>query len=88
KPGFVNFTDNLLMSSIHEFLNPSQVVIEILEDVPLTSQLVKRVVELKNYGFQIALDDFIMDEQVDIYDELFEQVDFIKVDFLATSMVK
>lgn len=88
KPGFVNFTDNLLMSSIHEFLNPSQVVIEILEDVPLTSQLVKRVVELKNYGFQIALDDFIMDEQVEIYDELFEQVDFIKVDFLATSMVK
>lgn len=88
KPGFVNFTDNLLMSSIHEFLNPSQVVIEILEDVPLTSQLVKRVVELKKYGFQIALDDFIMDEHVEIYDELFEQVDYIKVDFLATSMVK
>ena len=42
KPGFVNFTENLLMSSIYEFLNPSQVVIEILEDVPLTYQLVER----------------------------------------------
>lgn len=41
------------MSSIHEFLNPSQVVIEILEDVPLTSQLVKRVVELKNMDFKL-----------------------------------
>ena len=49
KPGFVNFTENLLMSSIHEFLNPSQVVIEILEDVPLTSQLVERVIELKTW---------------------------------------
>lgn len=88
KPGFVNFTENLLMSSIHEFLNPSQVVIEILEDVPLTSQLVERVIELKKQGFQIALDDFMMDDQVEVYDELFEQIDYIKVDFLATSIVK
>ncbi|PKU52656.1 EAL and HDOD domain-containing protein [Lysinibacillus fusiformis] len=88
KPGFVNFTENLLMSSIHEFLNPSQVVIEILEDVPLTPQLVERVIELKKHGFQIALDDFIMDEHVEIYDELFEQIDYIKVDFLASSIVK
>ncbi|MFJ7375534.1 EAL and HDOD domain-containing protein [Lysinibacillus capsici] len=88
KPGFVNFTENLLMSSIHEFLNPSQVVIEILEDVPLTSQLVERVIELKKQGFQIALDDFMMDDQVEVYDELFEQIDYIKVDFLASSIVK
>ncbi|UNT56409.1 EAL and HDOD domain-containing protein [Lysinibacillus capsici] len=88
KPGFVNFTENLLMSSIHEFLNPSQVVIEILEDVPLTSQLVERVIELKKQGFQIALDDFMMDDQVKVYDELFEQIDYIKVDFLASSIVK
>lgn len=88
KPGFVNFTENLLMSSIHEFLNPSQVVIEILEDVPLTAQLVERVIELKKQGFQIALDDFMMDDQVEVYDELFEQIDYIKVDFLASSIVK
>ncbi|MEK5233193.1 HDOD domain-containing protein [Lysinibacillus sp. FSL K6-0232] len=88
KPGFVNFTENLLMSSIHEFLNPSQVVIEILENVPLTPELVERVIELKQHGFQIALDDFIMDEQVEIYDELFKQVDYIKIDFLASSIVK
>jgi len=88
KPGFVNFTENLLMSSIHEFLKPSQVVIEILEDVPLTPELVERVIELKKYGFHIALDDFIMKEQVEIYDELFQQIDYIKVDFLASSIVK
>lgn len=32
-------------------------------------------------GFQIALDDFMMDDQVEVYDELFEQIDYIKVDF-------
>lgn len=29
-----------------------------------------------------------MDEHVEIYDELFEQIDYIKVDFLASSIVK
>ena len=69
------------MSSLNEFLNPTQVVIEILENVPITTQLVERVIELKSYGFQIALDDFILDDKVQVYDELFPYIDFIKVDF-------
>jgi len=88
KPCFVNFTENLLMSSINEYLNPSQVVIEILEDVPLTPKLVERVIELKSYGFKIALDDFILDEHVQIYDELFVHIDFIKVDFLLSPLLE
>lgn len=88
KPCFVNFTENLLMSSIDEFLDPSQVVIEILEDVPLTPNLVKRVIELKSHGFKIALDDFILKENVPIYDTLFPHIDLIKVDFLISSLVE
>ncbi|WP_107925273.1 EAL and HDOD domain-containing protein [Lysinibacillus parviboronicapiens] len=88
KPCFVNFTENLLMSSINEFLNPSQVVIEILEDVPLTPKLVQRVSELKSYGFKIALDDFILHEDIQIYDELFVHIDFIKVDFLMSPLLE
>lgn len=88
KPCFVNFTENLLMSSINEYLNPTQVVIEILEDVPLTPKLVERVIELKSYGFKIALDDFILDEHVQIYDELFVHIDFIKVDFLLSPLLE
>jgi len=88
KPSFVNFTENLLKSSLNEFLNPSQVVIEILENVPITTQLVERVIELKSYGFQIALDDFILDDKVQIYDELFPYIDFIKVDFLVSPLLE
>ncbi len=88
KPCFVNFTENLLMSSINEYLNPSEVVIEILEDVPLTPQLVDRVIELKSYGYKIALDDFILDEHVQVYDELFAYIDYIKVDFLLSPLLE
>jgi len=88
KPGFVNFTENLLMSQINETLNPSQVVIEILEDVPLTPQLVERVIELKSYGFTIALDDFILNDEVQVYDELFAYIDYIKVDFLLSPLLE
>ncbi|MFJ7407471.1 MULTISPECIES: EAL and HDOD domain-containing protein [unclassified Lysinibacillus] len=88
KPCFVNFTENLLMSSIEEFLNPSQIVIEILEDVPLTPKLVERVIELKAHGFTIALDDFILNEEVQIYEKLFPHIDYIKVDFLLSSVLE
>lgn len=86
KPCFVNFTENLLMNSFLDFLDPEKVVIEILEDVPITVQLVKRVKVLKSKGFKIALDDFVLDKRVQHYDELFAQTDYIKVDFLLSSL--
>ena len=88
KPCFVNFTDNLLKSRLADYLDPAQVVIEILEDVPINQQLVKRVMELKSLGFKIALDDFILDDRVEVYDELFAHIDFIKVDFLMSPLLE
>ncbi|MGG0655153.1 EAL and HDOD domain-containing protein [Rummeliibacillus pycnus] len=85
KPCFINFTENLLMSDIFEHLNPSQVVIEILEDIPITKTLVQRVKELKAQGYRIALDDFILQNDVKCYKELFKYTDIIKVDFLNSS---
>lgn len=86
KPCFINFTENLLMNDIMEQLNPSQVVIEILEDVPITKGLIKRVKELKAKGYRIALDDFIMQEDSSIYNDLFPYIDIIKVDFIISSV--
>lgn len=85
KPCFINFTENLLMSEIFDHLNPSQIVVEILEDVPISEQLVQRVKELKARGFRIALDDFVMQEDVHYYQELFTYTDIIKVDFLIST---
>ena len=87
RPSFVNFTENLIMEEALDFLDPTKVVIELLEDIPITSKLIDRLIVLKQKGFKIALDDFVMDEKVLIYDELFEQIDYIKVDFLLTPVV-
>ena len=88
KPSFVNFTENLLMDTTLDYVNPSQVVVEVLEDVPITEKLVQRIIELRKRGFKIALDDFIMSEEVLIYNELFANVDYIKIDFLLTPLAE
>ena len=88
KPGFVNFTENLLMSQVIEVIPPSNIVIEILENVPITKELVNRVKELKKLGYKIALDDFVLNRDVPYYDELFQYTDCIKVDFLATPLLE
>lgn len=83
---FINFTEKLLFSPLVDYISPHEVVIEVLEDVPITPKLIARIKELKNKGFQIALDDFIMQEEVNMYDELFEYIDYIKIDFLLSSL--
>lgn len=85
KPCFINFTENLLMSEILDHLNPSQVVIELLEDIPITTSLINRVKQLKAKGYRIALDDFIMQEDDWVYNELFPYIDIIKVDFFIST---
>lgn len=85
KPCFVNFTEELLLSDIFMNLSPKEVVIEILEDVPITEKLIEKVKVLKELGFRIALDDFILQKEVELYNELFLYIDFIKVDFLLST---
>lgn len=88
KLGFVNFTENLLLSNIAEYLDSNQIVIEILEDVPITPTIINRVKELKEMGFKIALDDFILEENVATYYDLFMLIDCLKVDFLLSPIEK
>ena len=88
RPCFVNFTENLLIGPLTDYLDPTKVVIEILEDVAITKKLISHIRHLKDRGFKIALDDFVLVESVDIYDELFMYIDYIKVDFLLTSLVE
>ena len=89
KPCFVNFTENLILGKLLDYLDPNKVVIEILEDVAITPQLITRIEELSNQGYKIALDDFIMQPQyMDLYSELFEHIDYIKIDFILTPAIE
>lgn len=84
KPSFINFTENLIMQESVDFIEHGQIVIEILEDIPITVALIERLKQLKHAGNKIALDDFVINEEVLIYDDLFQYVDYIKIDFLLT----
>ncbi|MEK3763518.1 EAL and HDOD domain-containing protein [Solibacillus sp. FSL K6-4121] len=85
KPSFINFTENLIMQDSVDFLEPEQVVIEILENISITPELIQQLKHLKSAGYKLALDDFVIDEKVLVYDELFPQIDYVKIDFLHTA---
>ena len=75
---FVNVDEVVLMSDFVRFLPPDKVILEILETVLPTPQLLGRIRELKELGFKFALDDVIgHSEQVS---KLRNLVDVIKVD--------
>jgi EAL and modified HD-GYP domain-containing signal transduction protein len=75
---FVNVDEVVLMSDFVRFLPPDKVILEILETVRPTPQVLGRVRELKELGFRFALDDVIgHSEQIG---KLMSLVDVIKID--------
>lgn len=81
KKAFINFTENVLKSDIFTIMPPRDVVVEVLETVEPTEEIIKRCSKLKKDGFTLALDDFIFHSK---YERLIELADIIKVDFRAT----
>ena len=75
---FVNVSEAALMSDYVRFLPSDKVILEILETVKATPELVARVRELKTLGFKFALDDVIAESE-DVR-ALVELVDVIKID--------
>lgn len=80
---FINFTEDSILKRIPLALPAPATVVEILEDVPVTPGLIERVIELKNEGYILALDDFAGD---DSYLDIMEYVDIIKLDCLEGDM--
>ncbi len=75
---FVNVNAVALMSDYVRFLPADKVILEILETVKATPELVARVAELKTLGFKFALDDVVAESE-DVR-KLVELVDVIKID--------
>jgi c-di-GMP-related signal transduction protein len=85
KPCFINFTENLLRLKVPTYFNPREIVVEILESVEPSREVVEICLELKKLGYKIALDDFIFNESNPFSKELLKAADFVKVDFLTTT---
>ncbi|WP_315113959.1 HDOD domain-containing protein [Clostridium intestinale] len=82
KKVFINFTENILKSNILDLLSPEYVVVEILEDIEPTLEIINICKKLKEMKYTIALDDFVFHNK---YKSLMEFVDIIKVDFRITN---
>ncbi|MHC6178806.1 EAL and HDOD domain-containing protein [Clostridium sp. JNZ X4-2] len=81
KRAFINFTNNILKSDLYSVVSPENVVIEILENIKPTKEVINSCRVLKKNRFILALDDFVFD---DSYTELIRLADIIKVDFFIT----
>lgn len=57
RPVFVNFTRGLLLGSLPFLLPKGRTVIEVLEDVALDAEVIERCRELRDAGYDVALDD-------------------------------
>jgi EAL and modified HD-GYP domain-containing signal transduction protein len=84
-PAFINFTYDLLVNSTLPALPSNQIVLEILEDVEVTAELVDAIKSIRNKGYTIALDDFIFEEK---FIPLLELVQIVKVDVLEMSFAQ
>lgn len=78
---FVNVDEVVLMSDFVRFLPHDKAILEILETVKVTPQIVERVIELRGYGFKFALDD--VSELTDDVRRLMDYVDVLKIDLRA-----
>lgn len=75
--GFFNVNRSVLLSDALEALPRERVVIEILEDVEADAEVIARCRVLRDAGFRIAADDWVVD---DPRQALLPHVDIVKVD--------
>ncbi|NTW81740.1 MAG: EAL domain-containing protein, partial [Geobacteraceae bacterium] len=59
KTGFINVTEEALLSDLIEILPRDQTILEILESVQLNESTRQRFIDLKSKGYRIALDDHV-----------------------------
>lgn len=77
-PAFVNFTEEWL--AMDPPLNPADMVVEILEHIPLNERNLKSVQALKKLGYRIAVDDFTGGED---HAKWLNYADIVKVDLIG-----
>lgn len=80
KLAFVNMEVSMLMSSFSTLLPPEKVVIEVLETVQVTPEVLERLAELKEAGYRFALDDY---QYLPESEPLLPLATYVKLDVLA-----
>jgi len=81
KKAFVNFTKDTIMNDLPRLFSTEVLVVELLEDIVPDPDFLKQCVDLKESGYDLALDDFVSSYE---YEDMVEMVQIIKVDFKLT----
>ncbi len=77
---FLNLTANFFLSQHYEVLPAKNVILEVLESIEPTPTVLQALIQARQNGYLIALDDFVLRES---HRGLMEHADIVKVDVLA-----
>ena len=77
---FINFTESLILEGAPRALPSSVTVIEVLENIASSPEIMEELIKLKQEGYLIAIDDFDNSRETD--EALLDIADIIKVDVL------
>ncbi len=81
KKAFVNFNERLLRDGVYQSLPREDTVIEILESVEPSADLIALCRAIRNEGYMLALDDFVSSPQ---FEPLTRLAQLIKIDLQTT----
>jgi EAL and modified HD-GYP domain-containing signal transduction protein len=77
---FLNLTANFFLGQHYEVLPTKKVILEVLESIEPTPSVLQSLIQARQHGYQIALDDFVVRES---HRALLNHSDYVKVDVLV-----
>jgi c-di-GMP-related signal transduction protein len=83
KKCFINFTENLILDDIPTYFDKGAIAVEILEDIVPSREVLHACSKLKQLGYTIVLDDFVLMEENKAF---LGYADIIKVDIMNTNI--
>ena len=82
---FINLTRGFILEKFPLPMLQGRVVLEVLEDIPVDTKLISALHDLRDLGYQIALDDVVQPEKVA---QLLDVVDIVKLDFIQLDLAR
>lgn len=86
---FINFTENLINHDLTTQFAPEDIVIELLEDIPLTEEMKKKIQLLYQHGYRLALDDVTSELFLKWHEaNMINYLTYIKIDYKGIPNVR
>ncbi|MDF1882548.1 EAL domain-containing protein [Sulfurimonas sp. SAG-AH-194-C21] len=82
---FINVDETTLTKGVLDILDKDRFILNILEDIVLTEEVIKKIIEYKKQGFSFSLEHFDSSARMLIkFKRLFNYIDIIKMDIILS----